>query len=942
MSFLYKIFGNPHVRGLKGVVPIVEKINGFEADFSLLSREALRAKTDEFKERLKNGASLDDILPEAFAVVREAGKRTMNMRHFDVQLIGGIVLHRGGIAEMRTGEGKTLVATLPAYLNALLDRGVHVVTVNDYLAKRDAVWMGRIYDYLGLTVGIIQNLRVSFVYDANVTSAVGLQTTADDPKSEVRSPKSESEIESFKVEDEFLRPSSRQEAYRCDITYGTNNEFGFDYLRDNMVQNITEMVMRPGSEMQYAIVDEVDSILIDEARTPLIISAPAEEAADQYYQFANLVTQLRENDDYNVDEKLRAATLTDAGIKKFEQWLGVENIYVEGGLRTIHHIEQALRAEVLYKKDRDYIVDDDEIIIIDEFTGRKMYGRRYSEGLHQAIEAKEHVSIQRESRTLATITFQNLFRMYKKLSGMTGTASTEAEEFAKIYNLDVTEIPTNKSDRRTDHPDRIYRTEAGKFQAIAETVRERQKNGQPVLIGTISVEKNERLSAFLSEHGVVHEILNAKNHEREGEIIAQAGKSGAVTLATNMAGRGVDIKLGGNPTDDEDAGKVVAAGGLFVLGTERHEARRIDNQLRGRSARQGDPGETQFYVSTDDDLMRIFGGDRLKSVMSRLKVPDTMPIEQGLITKILEAAQKKVEGHNFDIRKHVLQYDDVLNRHRDTMYRKRREILDAGIQEEEERKTKEIVMSMITSEIEVVAAFHTNPAGDSGELPHEEAEKENAGFIEGWNMGEIYETVRTIFSCDERDKKALFDIARSRRGNAVGDAEARERIVSFLIAKARFHYDAMEKTIVGSPLPGETDGKRLMREIEKSVLLRAIDMLWVEHLEAFDYLRTSIGLRGYGKRDPLVEYKKETYQMFNQLLAAIQKEVVYSFFKVDAALAVAPTIMSGDKLTLSGAQKESGGVERESKPRDEAGEKIGRNDPCYCGSGKKFKRCHGG
>jgi len=938
MSWLTKIFGDPNAKMVKELQPIVEKINGLESSLSSLSDTDLKQKTLEFKDRLAKGETLDDILPEAFAVVREASKRTTGMRHFDVQMIGGIVLHRGNIAEMRTGEGKTLVATLPAYLNALTGKGVHVVTVNDYLAKRDAVWMGQIYDYLGLSVGIIQNLRVSFVYDSTVRKEGGEEDVERD------------EMGSFKVEEEFLRPSSRQDAYRCDITYGTNNEFGFDYLRDNMVQDISDMVMRPGDEMHYAIVDEVDSILIDEARTPLIISAPAQEATDRYYQFAKLVKQLKENEDYNIDEKLRTSTLTESGIAKFEQWLGIGNIYVEGGIQTVHHIEQALKAEVLFKRDKDYVVEPTtgEVIIIDEFTGRKMPGRRYSEGLHQAIEAKEGVKIQKESQTLATITFQNLFRMYQKLSGMTGTAETEAEELSKIYNIDVVVIPTNKQDRRTDFPDRIYRTEEGKYKAIAEKIRECTAKDQPILIGTISVEKNEQLSAYLSAQGIAHEVLNAKNHEREGEIIAQAGRPGAVTLATNMAGRGVDIKLGGVPAQPGDTEKVVAAGGLFVLGTERHESRRIDNQLRGRAARQGDPGQTQFFVSTDDDLMRIFVKDRLKSVMTRLNVPDEMPIEMPVITKLLETAQKKVEGHNFDIRKHLLEYDDVLNRHRTAIYKKRRQILDLGrndgttpVQTEttegmsEERTEKhyatlkDVVMDMIEQEVEFVVSYHTNTTNENG--------------TEGdWNIEEIYEGMRTMMPFSPEEKEQLLLLGKRSGDSKFDDVEIRDRMVQFLVEKAKKTYTEMEERVFGS-FPTKEEGVRMMRELEKGVLLRAIDTLWVEHLVAIDYLRKGIGLRGYGQRDPLVEYKKETYHMFHALQQSIQKEVVYTFFKMNIGISLAPSIMATDKLTLQGATKELSeqGEHIEKKQRNDEGDKVGRNDPCPCGSGKKFKKCHG-
>ncbi|OGH66384.1 MAG: preprotein translocase subunit SecA [Candidatus Magasanikbacteria bacterium RIFCSPHIGHO2_02_FULL_47_14] len=871
-----KIFGSHVEHLLKEARPIVDTINALETEFEKLSDDQLKAKTPEFKARLADGETLDQLLPEAFAAVREASKRSTGMRHFDVQLIGGIALHRGNIAEMRTGEGKTLVATLPAYLNALEGKGVHVVTVNDYLAKRDAVWMGKIYDFLGLTVGVVQNLRVSFQYDSTVQA----------PKPSEQEAVLEIEKESFQVEYEYLRDCTRQEAYRCDITYGTNNEFGFDYLRDNMVQDLSDMVMRTGSEMHYGIVDEIDSILIDEARTPLIISAPAGEATEQYFTFAQYVKRLKENEDYNVDEKLRSATLTEEGIHKFEQWLGVENIYAEGGMRTVHHIEQALKAEMLFKRDRDYVVDGDQVIIIDEFTGRKMPGRRYSEGLHQAIEGKENVPVQQESRTLATITFQNLFRMYKKLSGMTGTAATEEEEFRSIYSLDVITIPTNKQDQRFDHSDRIYKTEEGKYKAIVEKVKECQTKQQPILIGTISVQKNEGLSLYLTEHGITHEVLNAKNHEREGEIIAQAGRPGAVTLATNMAGRGVDIKLGGVPATAEDRDTVIKAGGLFVLGTERHESRRIDNQLRGRSARQGDPGETQFFVSTEDDLMRIFAGDRLKSVMSRLNVPDDVPIETKMITRMLETAQKKVESYHFDIRKHLLEYDDILNKQRHVIYKKRREILENT----EENKNR--ILEMVEQEIEFVVSFHTI-------APEQQPEAVSGD----WNINEIYETARTIFPLNEKEKQELLAMAGG-GPDKLDNVKAREDLVNYLFEKAKLQYEAIEQQVRGTQ-PNEEDARKLMTEIQKQVLIRAIDTLWVDHLVEMDYLRTGIGLRGYGQRDPLVEYKKESFDMFARLQQNIQKEIVYSFFKVGVGLQLAPSIMAGDSLVLKGAEKTS-------------------------------------
>jgi len=913
-SVYEKVFGSANQKTLKSFQKIVEQINSLETNFQALSDEALQAKTAAFKERLQKGETLDDILPEAFATVREASRRITGMRHFDVQLIGGMALHSGMISEMRTGEGKTLVATLPAYLNALEGKGVHVVTVNDYLARRDAVWMGKIYHFLGLSVGVIQNLRVSYVYDPGVTTTSSEQTE-------------DNEIASFKVEYDHLRPSSRRESYLCDITYGTNNEYGFDYLRDNMVQDISEMVMRPGNEMHYALVDEIDSILIDEARTPLIISAPAAEANDQYYQFAKLVKQLSETTDYNVDEKLRSSTLTEEGIAKFEKWLGIENIYVEAGIRTVHHIEQALKAEVLFKRDKDYVVDGDEVVIIDEFTGRKMPGRRYSEGLHQAIEAKENVKIQRESQTLATITFQNLFRMYKKLGGMTGTAETEEEEFRRIYNLEVLVIPTNKPAARVDHPDHIYKDETIKFKAVAKKIKEVTAKGQPILVGTISVEKNEALSQYLTSLGIKHEILNAKNHEREGEIIAEAGRPGAVTLATNMAGRGVDIKLGGSAADPKDIETVKAAGGLFVLGTERHEARRIDNQLRGRSGRQGDPGETQFFVSTDDDLMRIFGGDRLKNVMNRLNVPDDMPIEQPMISRILENAQKKVEGHNFDIRKHLLEYDDVLNRHRSVIYKKRKNILELFLQEtssapksepvlevKNEENTeevtevtelppqslKEIILTAVENEIEQVVSYHTQPrmlpvgdGDDQGELQE----------TSDWNVKEICETMRTIYPFTPADANHLFEIAKHEDGK-LEEVESKEKMITYLFDRAKEEYQKIEQAIMHLQ-PSAEDANKIIRSIEKSLLLRSIDTLWVEHLVNVDYLRTAIGLRSYGQRDPLIEYKREAYQMFQVLLQNIQREVVYAIYKVHEGIEIVPTIMANDKLVEEGATKTS-------------------------------------
>ncbi len=953
MSFLTKIFGDPNAKVVAAIKPLVDEINAFEPELIKLRDAELKLKTQEFKDRLAQGETIDDILPEAFAVVREASRRLTGMRHFDVQLIGGIALHRGSIAEMKTGEGKTLVATLPLYLNALTGKGAHLVTVNDYLAKLQGVQMGQIYDFLGLSVGIIQNLLVSYRYSAKPKVIEG---AAVDVSEGSKIDQERDVAGAYKVEYDYLEECSRQEAYACDIVYGTNNEFGFDYLRDNMISDLSDKSQR---DLNFAVVDEVDSILIDEARTPLIISAPAEEAADMYYKFADLVERLKEIDDFNVDEKMRAATLTGGGIKRMEDWLGIENIYAEGGLTTVHHVEQSLRAKALFKRDRDYVVEGGEVIIVDEFTGRKMPGRRYSEGLHQAIEAKEHVKIQRESRTMATITFQNYFRMYKKLSGMTGTAVTEAEEFGKIYALEVVVIPTNKPNQRLDHADRIYRTEEAKNNAIAVAVKELQQKGQPVLIGTISVEKNETLSLFLEREGIKHEILNAKNHEREGEIIAQAGRPGAVTLATNMAGRGVDIIMGGNPPDVLEANKSKEAGGLFVLGTERHESRRIDNQLRGRAGRQGDPGETRFYLSTEDDLMRIFAGDRIRKAMQTLRVPDDMPIEQNMITKLIESAQKKVEGFHFDTRKHLLEYDDVINRHREVIYTKRRAVLEAFAKEKQALETgsampttetvvaeaegapesgeapepakslRAMINEMIDEEIEQVVSFHTA------------AEEQR-----DWDMEEVVKAVEMIFPLTNEEVDEIKKLGKS-EGGKVGALDERTKMVEHLIALAQAKY---QFTLVAkSPHP------RLILELEKQILLRSIDNLWVDHLVAIDYLRTGIGLRGYGQRDPLVEYKKETYRMFNELLAAISREVVYTIFKVSIGLQVAPSVMERAKLNFKGAELTAGDfgmgenpqagavVHAMSKPKDRApdGTVMGRNDVCFCGSGKKYKRCHG-
>jgi preprotein translocase subunit SecA len=908
MSFLEKIFGDPNKKTLEKIQPIVDKINDLESKFESFSFEELRDETKKFRARLEKGERLDDILPEAFAVVRETAKRVLGQRHFDAQLVGGVVLHRGQIAEMKTGEGKTLTATLAVYLNALSGKGVHVVTVNDYLAKRDAVWMGQVYHALGLSIGCIQH-DAAFLYDPGYKGE--------------SLPEEDSQAASFKIVQEFLKPVPRGDAYAADITYGTNNEFGFDYLRDNMVTNLAGMAQR---ELNYAIVDEVDSILIDEARTPLIISAPAEESGELYAKFADLVRRLKENEDYNIDEKMRAATLTEAGIAKMEKWLGVENIYTAGGIAMVHHIEQALRAETLFRRDRDYVVREGEVIIVDEFTGRLMIGRRYSEGLHQAIEAKEGVRVREESKTLATVTFQNLFRLYKKLAGMTGTALTEAEEFSKIYNLEVISIPTNKPMIREDLADRIYRTEQGKFTAVVKEIKAKHELGQPVLVGTISIEKNEILSQMLEREGIPHQVLNAKHHEKEAEIIAQAGRLGAVTVATNMAGRGVDIILGGNPPSEEEAKKVRESGGLHILGTERHESRRIDNQLRGRSGRQGDPGSSQFYLSLEDDLMRIFAGDRLKGLMTRLNMPEDMPIENRMVSRSLETAQRRVEGHNFDIRKHLLEYDDVINKHREVVYKKRRDILAA-----EDSKAK--VLEMIEDEIEQVVLFHT------------------ASEQEGdWNLEEIYEVVSTIFPVPPEARIKMDDLRRW-AGDKMHDAAVRTRIIEYLMELARKAYENLEKRIAEQAAKMNQDGAAVMRQIEKAIMLRAIDSLWVDHLSAVDYLRTGIGLRGYGQHDPLVEYKKETYRMFQELMHFINREVVYNIYKVGLETKTAPSLLQRQGVKMSAPAKEGDSrnapADIKAKPRTAEGEKIGRNDPCPCGATKpdgtpiKYKNCCG-
>jgi len=796
MSFISKIFGDPNEREIKKDRLIVEKINSLEEGIKALTDKQLSAKTDEFKQRLGKKETLDDILPEAFAVVREASKRKLNQRHFDVQLIGGIVLHEGKIAEMRTGEGKTLVATLPLYLNALTQKGVHLVTVNDYLARIGVGWMGQIYHFLGMSSSVVLP-QGSFMYDPEFS---------DDSHHDERL--------------RHLRPVSKKEAYNADITYGTNNEFGFDYLRDNMVGDLSDCAQR---KLNYAIVDEVDSILIDEARTPLIISQPAGKSTERYQIFAKLARQLKRDEDYKVDEKDKAVKITPEGITKIEKSLGVENVYSAESIEDVHHIEQSLKAEALFVRDKDYVVSEGEIVIVDEFTGRMLAGRRYSEGLHQAIEAKEGVIVQSESQTLATITFQNYFRLYNKLSGMTGTAQTEAEEFAKIYKLEVTRIPTHRPMVRKDLKDRIYKSEIAKFNAVAEEVKDRISKGQPVLLGSASIEKNEMLSTLLTKAGVKHETLNAKNNEREAEIIALAGQKSAVTLATNIAGRGTDIVLGEG---------VKELGGLHVIGTERHESRRIDNQLRGRAGRQGDPGSSQFFVSVEDDLMRIFGGDRIGSLMASLNIPDDVPIENQVISRSLENAQKRVEGHNFDIRKHLVEYDDVMNSQREVIYAKRRKYLE-GIELRSE------VEDMFKEEIASVVVANTDA---------------RTGAV---NLKELQEAIDTILPLPKEWADKIT-------------TKVPELITEDIMEKVKAALNDREKTL------GD-----VMNVVYKMVCLKTIDSSWLAHLENMDHLRDGIGLRGYGQRDPLVEYKAEAFGMFNRLQVSIRSEIVNTILKVD-------------------------------------------------------------
>ncbi|KKT60360.1 preprotein translocase subunit SecA [Candidatus Giovannonibacteria bacterium RIFCSPLOWO2_12_FULL_44_25] len=894
MSIFGKIFGDANEKVINEMRPVAEEINNLEKDFEKLSDGELKKKTEEFKAQIANGKSLDELLPEAFAAVREAAKRTLGQRHFDVQLMGGIALHRGEIAEMKTGEGKTLVATLPAYLNALTGKGVHIVTVNDYLSRRDAAWMGQIYDALGLSVGVL-NHEASYLYDTNL--AVAPPSSGLTAEDQIRDA-----LGAFKIVHEFLRPCSRREAYTADIIYGTNNEYGFDYLRDNMVYSAQQMSQR---EHHFAIVDEVDSILIDEARTPLIISMPDAESAELYKVFSKIAPRLKENVDYNIDEKMKTALISEPGIEKVEQMLGVKDIYTERGMRFVHHLEQALRAQALFVRDRDYVVKSaahggGEVIIVDEFTGRLMPGRRWSDGLHQAIEAKEGVNVQQESRTLATITFQNYFRMYEKLAGMTGTAQTSAEEFHKVYKLEVVQIPTNKQMIRKDLQDKVFQTEKGKFQALVREIKERSQKGQPVLVGTVSIEKNEKLAAMLQREGIAHKILNAKNHEEEGAIIAQAGRFGAVTVATNMAGRGVDIILGGNPPSADEASRVREVGGLLVVGTERHEARRIDDQLRGRSGRQGDPGESHFFVSMEDDLMRIFASEKVKNLMGRFGIPEDEPIENKMVSGAIESAQGKIEGFNFDTRKHVLEYDDVMNKQRTAIYARRKKILFA-----ESKEIEDEALKLLEDVLSKIVTAHT--AGPENE----------------WNRKEIFENLVSLVGGDG-DSTSLRE--------RVEKTESREGLTELAKNYAKDAF-AKKKEGIAARLPDWQGFAGALR----MVMLQAIDALWMEHLEAMEYMRSSVRLRAYGQKDPLVEYKNEGAKMFQQLEGHINTYIANLIFKITPATQP-HNVSRQPNVKHPMSDKNSFGRHAE---RGNGQAQLGRNDPCPCGSGKKYKRCHG-
>ena len=900
LGLLNKLIGDSNEQAIKKIRPVVEEINALESSFTSLSDMDLSDKTHEFRSRIRDGEELEDILPEAFAAVREAAWRTLGMRHFDVQLIGGVVLHEGKIAEMRTGEGKTLVATLPAYLNSLTRRGVHVVTVNDYLAKRDASWMGAVYNALDVSVGCLQN-QSALVYDPR---AAEKQSNADDH--------GDSGSTSFAaVAGDYMRKASRRDAYEADITYGTNNEFGFDYLRDNMVEESPRMVQR---DPAFAIVDEVDNILVDEARTPLIISGPARESGQEYKRFSQIASRLDQGIHYDIDEKLKSISLTPEGIARLENVLNVENLYDPQHDALTHFVENAVRANAIYQRDREYVVRGNEVLIVDEFTGRLMEGRRYSDGLHQAIEAKENVQVRRESVTYATITLQNYFRLYGKLSGMTGTAVTEAEEFFKIYGLEVVEIPTNQEMIRDDMPDLIYMTEDAKWNAVAEKIAEFHRGQRPVLVGTTSIEKSEHLSALLRKRKVPHQVLNAKQHEKEATIVAQAGRPGAVTVATNMAGRGTDIILGGNPDTidiprDEwqrDQDLVLENGGLFVLGTERHEARRIDNQLRGRSGRQGDPGATQFMVSTEDDLIRRFGGDRMRGAMNLFGWEDDLPLENKMITRTVESAQNKVEGHHFEIRKHLVDYDDVINTHRDVIYNLRHRVLNG-------EGLRPTILEYVDKELSAMAEAHLQED------------------VSNWDIEGFQLAIQTVMPIPEK----LED------PDAVAEMELDE-IESILRTEADSLYD----------LRAQEFGEETMGTLERAIMLRTIDSQWVEHLTSMDNMRQGIGLQAAGQRDPLVQYKRQSYEMFTGLLARIETQIARTIFRVALAppagrpdsapgrgRARAPQSRNGraagQKSIMSNVNQGHGAAGGPGK------KKIGRNQRCPCGSGQKYKRCHG-
>ena len=857
VGLIKKIIGTRNDREIKRIQTVVEEINDWENKIKPLTDEELKGKTQEFKDRILEGASLDDMLPEAFAVVREASWRTLEMRHFDAQMIGGIVLHEGKIAEMKTGEGKTLMATLPVYLNALEGKGVHVVTVNDYLATRDSEWMGTVYKFLGLSVGMIYH---------------------DIPEEE------------------------RKAAYNCDVLYGTNNEFGFDYLRDNMKFSKEQMVQR---DLNFGIIDEVDNILIDEARTPLIISGPAEESTDKYYKVNKLVPSLKKEEHYTIDEKARTASLTEEGIAKMEKDLNIENLYDPANIETLHCLNQAVKAHGIFKNEVDYVVRDGEVIIIDEFTGRMMNGRRYSDGLHQALEAKEGVNIENENQTLASITFQNYFRMYKKLAGMTGTADTEAEEFMSIYKLEVVVVPTNRPMIREDHPDVIYRTEKEKFDAVIEEIRELNEISRPVLVGTISIEKSELLSKKLKKYGIKHNVLNAKHHEKEAEIISQAGQPNAVTIATNMAGRGTDIVLGEG---------IPELGGLHILGTERHESRRIDNQLRGRSGRQGDKGSSRFFLCLEDDLLRIFGSDKISPLMARLGMENGQPIEHNMVSKAVANAQRKVEAHNFDIRKHVLEYDDVMNRQREVLYALRREIIQT-------ENPKEILLDMADELVDDIVS----------EVAHEKV------YPEEWDIESLNDFLERQFGVhiEKVNEKELEVEGKYKLELEHCNREKLYESVAQVVCDAyQLKEDGIIKELEIDPVA--------MRHQEKIIMLQVLDTLWKDHLLGMDHLKEGIGLRGYAQKNPLTEYKKEGFSLFSNLMAKIKEEITEYLFKVqirresefeDEDVIAKPKQMVEHRGDVEGSDKP------ETVRREE--EKVGRNEPCPCGSGKKYKKCHG-